>query len=84
MAGLSTECPFDSCLCHQSEHLRHAPVLRKDVPCACPRSGSAVVGRLAHDPAEKREGVAPSDFLDVPVGVAPLDQTPDDVLAIRG
>ena len=41
------------------------------------------VGRLAHDPTEKREGVAASDFLDVPVGIAPLDQTPDDVLAIR-
>src|SRR5262249_23444645 len=39
---------------------------------------------LAHDPAEEREGVASSDFLDVRVGVAPLDQTTDDVLAIRG
>src|SRR5262249_17503613 len=38
---------------------------------------------LAHDPAEEREGVASSDFLDVRVGVAPLDQTTDDVLAIR-
>ncbi len=40
-------------------------------------------GRLAHDPAEEREGVAASDFLDVRVGVPPLDQTTDDVFAIR-
>ena len=39
---------------------------------------------LAHDPAEEREGVAASDFLDVRVGVPPLDETTDDVLAIRG
>src|SRR5262249_19047358 len=43
-----------------------------------------LVGRLAHGPAEEREGVAASDFLDVRVGVPPLDQTTDDVLAIRG
>jgi hypothetical protein len=43
-----------------------------------------LLGRLAHDPAEEREGVASSDFLDIRVGVAPLDQTTDDVLAIRG
>ena len=53
-------------------------------PAPCPRCGSSVVGRLAHDPAEECEGVAASDFLDVRVGVTPLDQTTDDVLAIRG
>jgi hypothetical protein len=42
-----------------------------------------LVGRLAHDPAEEREGVAASDFPDVCVGVPPLDQPTDDVFAIR-
>src|SRR5262249_13532094 len=42
------------------------------------------VSHLAHDPAEKRESIAASDFLDIRVGVAPLDQTTDNVLAIRG
>src|SRR2546429_364257 len=43
-----------------------------------------LVGCLAHDPAEECAGVAARDFLDVCIGVAPLDQTTDDVLAIRG
>src|SRR5262252_6999404 len=50
----------------------------------CENCAYILVGRLAHDPAEEREGVASSDFLDVRVGVAPLDQTTDDVLAIGG
>jgi len=39
---------------------------------------------LAHDSAEEGEGVAASDFLDVRVGVASLEKTTDDVLAVGG
>ena len=53
-------------------------------PCTWGECTKGVWSDLAHDPAEEREGVAASDFLDVRVGVPPLDQTTDDVLAIRG
>ena len=41
-------------------------------------------GLSAHDPAEKRQGVAAGDLDDVDVGVAAADQPADDILPLGG